>query len=347
MPSRLQIPELNREHFRHAVEQKHVVLYPTQSVTAVDEHGWRHLLHHVPDFATKPAPPLKTPDLTTTPTRDPFGGSEFGPNDRERVLDLSGSGGNDDTDTDPTTQKHSLVQNLHALCEEHSMIVPTFRTNKFRPQTSDLLEADLAAAWQVVSAYHESGRDVAMFYNGGPLAGASQAHLHMQFCPFQNQSPPGPEAIARRLPPIAVSEPNLLPLPWIMFYASLGDAPSVQTLVTTYHNLINRSKTFISSLDESEKPPPGPKRESYNFLLTNKFAFLMPRTDRVSRVPRRASIGQAEGDEIRLSVNGLLVMGYFYVGLESEVQDLIDYTLSRVLVDAGYRNNDFHDKKST
>ncbi|KAM0787166.1 hypothetical protein ACM66B_006416 [Microbotryomycetes sp. NB124-2] len=334
MPSRARIPELNREHFQRAVERQHVVLYPTASVTTVDEFGcWSNLVHLVPDFASKPAPPLKTPDLTTTPTRDPFGGTTFGPHDRERVLDLD----SDIDGEDDTTVKHSLVQNLHALCEEHSMIVPTFRQAKFRPQTSDLVMADIVAAWQVVSAYHQDERDIIMFYNGGPLAGASQAHLHMQFCPFQRGSP-GPEAVARSLRPTPVGEPHLLPLPWVVFYASLGDSPTPKEIFQTYHNLISRSKLFIDTLDESEKPVAGPKRESYNFLLTKRFAFLVPRTDRVSRIPRRASKGQGEGDEIRLSVNGLLVMGYWYLGTQEEMQDLIDYTPSRVLIDAGYRN---------
>lgn len=45
------------------------------------------------------------------------------------------------------------------------MIVPSFGEGRpFRPQTSDLLEEDLEAAWEVVSAYAEEGREVVMFF---------------------------------------------------------------------------------------------------------------------------------------------------------------------------------------
>ncbi|KAK4047279.1 ATP adenylyltransferase domain-containing protein [Microbotryomycetes sp. JL221] len=352
MPSKLRLPELNRQHFRHAVDRQHVILYPTASlmfVKDVSQPLFEHVVHLVPAYSDKPAPPLKTPDLTTQPRRDPFGGPQFGPDDRERVVDLETlSTGSDNA----TTSKHSLVQNLHALCEEHSMIVPTFVEGHFRSQTTDLLLSDLEAAWQIISQYREDEREVIMFYNGGPLAGASQPHLHMQFCPFQNRTP-GPVAVARDLPlNLPTVTPFTLPLPWIMFCVPLGPSPKAQTAYEAYVALLKHSKSFIDELDDSDTPPAGPKRESYNFLLTSTHAFLMPRTDRLSRIPRRASRrkqqsesdrkprmnGDTEDEKILLSVNGLLVIGYWYLGSKEEVDDLLGYTPGQVLVDAGYKN---------
>lgn len=71
-----------------------------------------------------------------------------------------------------------------------------------------------------VSSCSGTGYDVAhaLLRSGGPLAGASQAHLHMQFLPFQGGTPPGFEALARSLPPCASSpllppQPSLIPSP--------------------------------------------------------------------------------------------------------------------------------------
>lgn len=45
------------------------------------------------------------------------------------------------------------------------MIVPSFSDDRpFRPQTSDLLESDLEAAWKVVGDYAEEGREVMLFF---------------------------------------------------------------------------------------------------------------------------------------------------------------------------------------
>lgn len=80
---------------------------------------------------------------------------------------------------------YSIVHNLHALmpgasprpsasreglldlcCTEHAMLIPHFGTygNSFRPQTSDLLESDLWAAWRIVKAYADSGREAVIFF---------------------------------------------------------------------------------------------------------------------------------------------------------------------------------------
>ena len=67
---------------------------------------------------------------------------------------------------------------------------------------------------------------------------------------------------------------------------------------------------------------------------------LIPRRDRLARIPRKAS--RVEGEEgkqiLRLSVNGLLVMGYWYVGTREEAEDLADYGVERVLQESAYRN---------
>ena len=80
------------------------------------------------------------------------------------------------------------------------MAVPRFDADHpFRPQTSKLVPSDLEIANLVVQSYAQRGRDLICFFNGGPLAGASQPHLHLQFCPYQHDVPPLMEVIASSL----------------------------------------------------------------------------------------------------------------------------------------------------
>lgn len=50
---------------------------------------------------------------------------------------------------------------------EHIMAVPAFSGKPFRPQTSDLTPADLAAAWMVVEAYAKDGKEAVCFFKCG------------------------------------------------------------------------------------------------------------------------------------------------------------------------------------
>ncbi|GAA5886914.1 hypothetical protein JCM6882_009382 [Rhodosporidiobolus microsporus] len=378
------LPSLVADSFAASLKAGQITLYDFASVSPVtddpssgpsDEDGagaFKQFVHVVPDLVDKPAVPLKTPDLSKVGKRDPFEGPEFGPG--EHVCDLKQNGA-----------KYSAVHNLHALFPEHFMAIPHFGPRgTFRPQTSDLVPEDLAVAWRIVEAYERAEREAVCFFNGGPLAGASQAHLHLQFTPFQHGCPPACEALARSLPfppsppvpdsllsagpataPAAAAAAARLPLPWVHFYLPIPPRPSPSSssatsetdraafhtsLYDTYTALLTTSHSFLSSLPPSALPPAGPKRDSYNLFLTSRHMHLIPRTDRLVRVPRIASVGQGpaggEGErEMRLSVNGLLFLGYWFVGSEEEESDLRKHGLERTLREAGYANGEWDERE--
>ncbi|GAA5831711.1 hypothetical protein JCM11251_000803 [Rhodosporidiobolus azoricus] len=372
------IPSLVADSFKVATEAGQVTLYASESVTPIDNDPFvtalsgtdsifKQFVHVVPDLVDKPAVPPKTPDLSKAGKRDPFEGPEYGPG--EHVMDLEEDGG-----------LYSVVHNLHALFPEHAMVIPHFGKNgTFRPQTSDLIPEDLAIAWRVVDGYEQAGREAVLFFNGGPLAGASQPHLHLQFTPFQHSCPPACEALARSLPfppcprpptyplsPPSTPAPGLtaarLPLPWVHFYLPIPLRPSASSdskedqaafhssLYAAYQTLLRTSHAYLSTLAPSILPPEGPKRNSYNLFLTARHMHLVPRTDRLVRVPRIASKGQGPTggtgeDEMRLSVNGFLFLGYFFVGSEEEKKDLLQHGLERTLREAGYANEEWDGKK--
>lgn len=138
-----------------------------------------------------------------------------------------------------------------------------------------------------------------------------------------------------------IGQPTILPLPWTVFYARLPSSPDASSLYTIYRSLLAASRDHLASnVPASELPPEGVKRESYNLFISSTGMHLIPRRDRLARIPRRASrVDGEEGEQIlRLSVNGLLVMGYWYVGTEEEALDLEEYGVERVMPEAAYRN---------
>ncbi|GAA5861645.1 hypothetical protein JCM1840_005218 [Sporobolomyces johnsonii] len=345
------IPSLAASSFDASLSAGHIHLYQHSTAHPVPVPGAhgdaQHFIHVVPGLNDKPAVPFKTPELGKKGAKDVFAGPDFGPG--EKILDLSSSDG----------APYALVHNLHALMPEHFMAIPHFGDERpFRPQTSDLRESDLEVAWRVVEAYQEDGRETVCFFNGGPLAGASQAHLHLQFAPFQHGVPPLPEAVARSLELPLPSSPSStplvsrLPLPWVSFVTRLPTSPSLSSLVAAYAALLATLQPFLSSRPPSLLPPAGDLRNSYNLFLTSQHMHLVPRTDRLVRIRRERSQGQGasgggwegqpgEEREMRLSVNGLLYLGWWYVGTEEEAADLRAHGVARTLVEAGYENEEY------
>ncbi|GAA6030741.1 hypothetical protein JCM8097_006298 [Rhodosporidiobolus ruineniae] len=395
VPSSSSLASLVASSFSASRERGDIILYAHTSATPVSddpragpgEQGtFTQFVHVVPDLCDKPAVPPKTPDLSKVGKRDVFAGPDFGPG--EKVCDFEVDADDEQSDAEGEKKRvmYSVVHNLHALFPEHMMVIPHFGPKgTFRPQTSDLVPADLAAAWKVVEAYERDGRETIMFFNGGPLAGASQPHLHLQFTPFQHSLPPACEAVGRSLPfppspPSPTASPSSLaaqtgagaarlPLPWVQFYLPVPSRPAADAgaaeqkafqkeLYQRYQTLLRTSRDYLASLPESSLPPAGPKRESYNLFLTSRYMHLVPRTDRLVRVPRVESRGQGEDvlvddgseegkrrrvEEFRLSVNGLLYLGYFFVGTPEEASDLRRHGLAKTLREAGYANEEWEE----
>ncbi|GAA5876389.1 hypothetical protein JCM3774_005318 [Rhodotorula dairenensis] len=360
------IPATVAQSFAESIDKGYIHLYAAAEQehnrplrVDDDPNGFPQFGHVVHQLRDKPAVPPSTPDLAHRREKDVLAGPDYGKG--EKILQLDQDG-----DT------YSLVHNLHALFPEHMMAIPYFGDDKdaFRPQTSDLLPQDLYVAWRVVNAYAQAGRETVMFFNGGPLAGASQPHLHMQFCPFQYGTAPGPEALARSsspgLPAAAAdaSAPAArLPLPWTQFYLPLPSdrAPTSQELHGLYTRLFCTSREYIASIEAGSSdddggddhqrrraqaaraenrarvPPRGPKRDSYNLFLTARHIHLVPRTDRLVALERRGKDGD---DLLRISLNGLVYLGYWHVP-SREDWDLVRETgLAHVLQRAAYINEE-------
>ncbi|GAA5913748.1 hypothetical protein JCM8208_003873 [Rhodotorula glutinis] len=301
MDSDRDIPHKVATSFDDSVHNDYIYLYHT-----VDTHFLDHDPPHfpqmcsiIPGLADKPQAPPKTPDLSTRRAKDPLQ-SLTGWHRGEHVLDLVSSSSPSSPSSPPA--RYSLVHNLHALAPEHSMLVPFFDPDgegphPFRPQTSRLNEDDLWTAWRVVRAYADEGRETVAFFNGGPLAGASQPHLHIQFLPFQHGRAFGPEHLARSLPalepvvsdkPGAQPVPARLPVPWVHFYLPLpfgkeeasttnGDTPSSSS--RNGPSSPSSSSTSPSSPSPPSSSPLTPQslHHTYTSLLSARDALLSSR----------------------------------------------------------------------
>lgn len=51
--------------------------------------------------------------------------------------------------------------------------------------------------------------------------------------------------------------------------------------------------------------------------------------------------GEGKSERLRLSVNGLLVLGYWYVGTEEEARDLENFGVEEVMRVCGYANREY------
>lgn len=180
---------------------------------------------------------------------------------------------------------HRLLLNKFPVMKRHLLIV----TRRFEPQERVLSADDLAALAPLIAANDGLG-----FYNGGAIAGASQAHKHLQWIP---QCPP----LAAHLPVFLERHPDrfafrhacaaLSPALW------QGRAPG-EILREIYAELIER--TGLETNGETLGP--------YNLLLTREWMWL---------VPRRAERWR------EMSINALGFAGSLFVKRKDAVADLV------------------------
>lgn len=151
---------------------------------------------------------------------------------------------------------HVALLNKYNVIDRHLLLI----TREDRPQTELLNEADFDALIRALNAI-----DGLAFYNGGPEAGASQPHKHLQIVPlpltdgdgdFPLQSmvtpPSGEKVIVPDAPfPIAVSPMPTNPTPadlkhrYLELWRALGRSPEGNTQPEPYNLLATRDRMWL------------------------------------------------------------------------------------------------------
>ncbi|KDD75174.1 hypothetical protein H632_c828p1 [Helicosporidium sp. ATCC 50920] len=233
---------------------------------------------------------------------------------------------------------HTLLLNKFCVTPDHVLVV----TRAFEAQSDPLSAADLEATYQVVAAHPD---DALAFYNSDALAGASQAHRHLQVLPLPLEAGPGGrsnanergEAGSRQAPYpthplLSATSPAPSPvtaLPCVAFAARLELLPHPprlrgEVLLKTYRALLNAA-VAEASLRCPAYPPPSPAgspaaQPSHNLLFSR---------DRMALVLRGSSHAGS------LAVNALAFAGTLFVKSEEQLVEAKQLGLWGVLQAAG------------
>lgn len=307
------------------------------SYTSVHENV-EYIINIVPELDDKPPAPGSTPNLTKAPEGkpDPFEPANY--SDGQCIKNLG---------------QYALLNNSNAMFPEHIMLVPT----KFRPQASDLVDEDLVVIYRMLSSWAEVQKPFFCFFNGGPLAGASQPHLHAQFIPFQHGKPPPLEQAAIDAGMPDLGKPYLLPLRHVHYAVrlpSISELPPdslLSVLSQAYKSLLSIVEEGKSKLGEEALPTAGQKRDSYNLMITTQHMHLVPRSKSSFTAPReesehREKEGEVDVDgdgigDMELAINGLAYAGLWFLPTEHEHKDLETYGIDKALAKCGYERDEW------
>ena len=163
-------------------------------------------------------------------------------------------------------EAHICLLNKFNVVDHHLLVV----TREYRDQEELPTGADLAALWAVLEQV-----DGLAFYNGGPTAGASQGHKHLQLVPHP-LSPKGPSIPLEPLLEAALPQGNPVgsaaKLPFVHALGrldDLGPTPCGEALAERFRALL--LKAGLPPLEGRQSGP-------YNWLATRHWMLVVPRS---------------------------------------------------------------------
>ena len=162
-------------------------------------------------------------------------------------------------DLSPT---HVVLLNKYNAVDHHLLLI----TRAFEAQESPLTPEDFAVASVTLQAV-----DGLVFYNSGPLAGASQGHRHLQFVPFplSNSGPAFPLApwleLGLASPPYRPL--RLTTLPFQHSFIPLTPNPAAPQLHQAYDQALQQLNLASALVTRP-----------YNLLMTRQWLLIIPRS---------------------------------------------------------------------
>lgn len=184
---------------------------------------------------------------------------------------------------------HLAVLNKYPVIDRHLLII----TRAFEAQTSPLSDSDFAALAQVMRQHGGLG-----FYNGGTIAGSSQAHKHLQWVPTGNHF----DTFSAGLVADGGATDNPA-LPWRHAFVHLSASDWEQTDATG-SRLRDAFVRACAALDLPAATNPMPP---YNLLLSHDWLLVVPR-----------GLEKVDG----VSVNALGFAGSLFVRHREQIEQL-------------------------
>lgn len=258
---------------RHALQCG--ALQPIETaLTHIDDGGVRFAVREVSSLARKEAARRtdaseaagsQAPKAFRAPWRDPFLPYE----DDLYVGDLSST--------------HVALLNKYNVIADHLLIV----TRRFVPQEALLDQDDFAALLLALRGFDALG-----FYNGGPDAGASQPHKHLQAVPLPLDAAGAAVPIETLLDAAPADGGRVPGLPFAHAFARVdlaggvatGEAADAQHALDIYRALLRAAD--IGTIEVDGVPH---QRTPYNLLVTRRWMLVVPReTERVEGIALNA-----------------------------------------------------------
>ncbi len=158
--------------------------------------------------------------------------------------------------------RHLSVLNKFNVLDHHLLIV----TRGFEPQETLLTRDDFEALARCMSEVDGLG-----FYNGGTVAGASQAHKHLQLVPLPLGGGPRPTPLDWVVPASTAPEAatTIRILPFTHSLIALNGGPLGAHRAGELERLYRRACAAVGVFDETQP---------YNFLLTRRWMLVVPRS---------------------------------------------------------------------
>jgi len=168
------------------------------------------------------------------------------------------------------SDSHVAILNKFNVVDRHLLIV----TREFEQQRALLTLRDFEALWRCMNEYDSLG-----FYNGGPEAGASQPHKHLQLVPLP-LAPQGPPVPIAPLLPAAqetVGSGTIAGFDFVHAFAVLGAAADERAAA---REAFERYVLMLARV--GLHPPPGSGSDlqggPYNLIATREWLLLVPRS---------------------------------------------------------------------
>jgi sulfate adenylyltransferase (ADP) / ATP adenylyltransferase len=245
---------------------------------------------------------------------------------------------------------HILVLNKYPVIANHFILA----TKTSRPQTDMLEEDDIAVthaclkSWETGSGC-EGPRRLFAFFNSGELSGASQAHRHLQFLPFEDMAAPNERADWKLLidgmsqscgpPDELLSNPSL---PFCHHALDIPPSASSRVLHEIYERLYDAALSSAQSQSGVASEPdtltsssPKAAAISYNLAMTATRMAICPRRSEYAVIP-------SSDGESSVAVNGTILGGTLMVKDEVEWQSLQNDSslLDKILTSIGVATAD-------
>ncbi|WP_322061918.1 ATP adenylyltransferase family protein [Paraburkholderia sp. J63] len=255
---------------RHALQCG--ALQPIETaLTHLDDGGVRFAVREVSSLARKEA-------ARRTDASEAAGSQAFQAPRRDPFLPYE-----DDLYVGDLSSTHVALLNKYNVIADHLLIV----TRRFVPQEALLDQDDFAALLVALRGFDALG-----FYNGGPDAGASQPHKHLQAVPLPLDAAGAAVPIETLLDAAPADGGRVPGLPFAHAFARVdlaggvatGEAADAQHALDIYRALLCAAD--IGTIEVDGVPH---QRTPYNLLVTRRWMLVVPReTERVEGIALNA-----------------------------------------------------------